>query len=300
MLKECIHTLLFSTESSVILQSKTNSMKTILQKIGMLMAVLLCALSAYAYDFEVDGIFYHIVSLEDLTCEVTHGGSYWKKYKGDINIPETVTYNDNEFSVVAIGNFTFENCDDVTSVSIPNSVTSIGESAFWSCDLLTSIVIPNSVISIGASAFSECRSLVVMDIGENVMSIGDYAFKECTSLSSVTIPNSVTKIGESVFQKCQSLVNIKIGDSVTSIGKNAFNKCSSLTNISLGESITTIGERAFEDCKALTTIIIPQSVTTVNPYWILRTAKMDKVSADMLYEKSIQLMCSENEEGNFT
>lgn len=37
----------------------------------------------------------------------------------------------------------------------------------------------------------------------------------------------------------------------------------------------------------------------ISPHWILRTAKMDKVSADLLYEKSIQLMCSENEEENF-
>lgn len=37
----------------------------------------------------------------------------------------------------------------------------------------------------------------------------------------------------------------------------------------------------------------------INPYWILRTAKMDKVSADMLYEKFIQLMCSEDEKENF-
>ena len=37
----------------------------------------------------------------------------------------------------------------------------------------------------------------------------------------------------------------------------------------------------------------------INPYWILRAAKEDKLSADLLYEKSIQWMCSDDEDENF-
>jgi hypothetical protein len=50
-------------------------------------------------------------------------------------------------------------CDNLTSITIPNSVTSIGDMAFMSCDNLTSITIPNSVTSIGKWAFAGCDKL---------------------------------------------------------------------------------------------------------------------------------------------
>ena len=47
----------------------------------------------------------------------------------------------------------FLGCDNLTSISIPNSVVNIGERAFQSCSKLESVAIPNSVINIGAYAF---------------------------------------------------------------------------------------------------------------------------------------------------
>ncbi len=42
-------------------------MKTFLNKIGMLVAMLLTLLQANAYDFKVDGFYYNLVSLTELT-----------------------------------------------------------------------------------------------------------------------------------------------------------------------------------------------------------------------------------------
>ena len=58
----------------------------------------------------------------------------------------------------------FEYCENLTSVTIPNSVTEIGESAFRGCENLTSITIPNSVTYIGGYAFSGCESLKEVSI----------------------------------------------------------------------------------------------------------------------------------------
>ncbi|MBR2476335.1 MAG: leucine-rich repeat domain-containing protein, partial [Bacteroidaceae bacterium] len=188
-----------------------------MKKLNLLLLVLFSAISLNinAYDFEAvnsDGttIYYEILSETDLTVEVTYRSSYANYDSGDINIPSSVSYNGEIYSVTSIGMSAFSNCSGLTSITIPNSVTSIGEEAFYGCTGLTSIT-----------------------IGDSVTSIEDDAFRNCSGLTSITIPNSVTSIGNSAFYNCSGLTSITIPNSVTSIGNSAFNSCSKLTEINV-------------------------------------------------------------------
>ena len=149
----------------------------------------------------------------------------------------------------------FRNCDNLTSVTIPDSVTTIGKDAFWDCDSLTSVTIPDSVTTIGAGAFYHCDSLKSVTIGDSVTTIGDAAFQSC-GLTSVTIPDSVTTIGSYAFSYCGSLTSVTIGDSVTTIGDETFGNCESLTSVTIGDSVTTIGDKAFRNCDSITSVYI--------------------------------------------
>ena len=266
-----------------------------MRKLKTILAALLmlCCTTISAHNFEVDGIFYNILSKENKTVEVTYkGGSYTQhtnEYIGSVVIPESVTYNGTTYSVTSIGD-AFYNCPGLTSVVIPNSVTYIGYYAFYYCTGLKSVVIGNSVTSIGGPAFYNCSSLTSVEfnaencktmgssnnpvfgnctalstvtIGENVKTIPDNAFYNCTGLKSVVIGNSVTSIGNNAFYNCESLTSVVIPNSVTTIGNYAFYFCTGLTSVVIPNSVTTIGNYAFYNCKSLTGVVIPNSVTTI-------------------------------------
>lgn len=75
-------------------------------------------------------------------------------YSGDIILPEKVKDNNGvEYSVIALEDSCFENCNGLTSIDIPSSVTSLGDHCFCLCSSLTSIIIPSSVTSLGENCF---------------------------------------------------------------------------------------------------------------------------------------------------
>ena len=195
--------------------------------------------------------------------------------------------------VTSIGDYAFEGCSNLTTITIPEGVTSIGYDAFDNCSNLTSINIPNGVTSIGEDAFSKCTNLASITIPESVTSIGYLAFSNCSSLTSITvaegnpiydsregcnaiietstntlitgcsttvIPTSMTSIGEDAFSKCTNLASITIPESVTSIGSWAFYSCNSLTSITCkATNPPTLGNSAFYEVDMSILVYVPAS-----------------------------------------
>lgn len=271
-------------------------MNPIIQKLWMFIAALCASLSASAYDFESDGLYYNILSEEDRTARVEDYNP--NDLSKNIEIPRRVIHNSKTYTVTSIGVWAFRQCSNLTAVTIPNSVSEIGAYAFWCCSSLTSVTIPNSVTSIGVWAFDQCSSLTSVTIPNSVTYIGRGAFSSCTSLTFVTIPSSVTSIGKETFSRCSSLENINVDPEnadyssidgilynkdatrlitcpgarrnmtvptyVTSIGDYAFSGCSSLTSVTIGNSVTSIGSWAFDECSDLTSVTIGNSVTSID------------------------------------
>ena len=253
-----------------------------MKKLFTLLLALVATTAIWAEDFEVDGIYYNILTDKTNEVEVTFRG-WWSgeydEYSGSVTIPSTVTYNGTTYSVTSIGKDAFYICRSLTSVTIPNSVTSIGEEAFLGCSSLTSITIPNSVTS-----------------------IGDYAFRDCSGLISITIPNNVTTIGGAVFCGCSSLTSVVLSENMTSINTYVdcpqesafcysfgfFEGCSSLTSITIPKSVTSIGDVTFKGCSSLTSIIIPDNVTTLGAGLFYGCSSLESV----VFSKNIQYIPS--------
>ncbi len=253
--------------------------------------MLLTGISAFAYDFEYEGLYYNILSEEDKTVEVTYqkcliGPTYSycnPAAIGNVEIPSKVLFKSKTYHVIAIGIYAFRNDEGygnrLTSVTIPNSVTSIDHMAFKGCSDLIDIHVDSDnqyYSSIDGILFNkdvtilikcpEKKELVV--IPNSVTSIGYMAFYYCRGLTSLTIGNSVTSIGDEAFYGCNRLTSLTIGNSA-SIGREAFCGCSRLASVTIGNSETignsmaSIGREAFSGCESLTSVTIPNSVTSI-------------------------------------
>ena len=161
-------------------------------------------------------------------------------------------------SVQRIPAYFANNCDSLTSVTIPNSVTSIGEGAFEDCSSLTTLnfnaINCNDFASGNGYQFYSCP-LTSINIGDSVQRIPAYFAQNQSGLISITIPDNVTEIGSRAFQGCSGLIAVTIGNGVNNIYSSSFRGCTNLTYLTIGSSVENIGDSAFIDCNILTSII---------------------------------------------
>ncbi|WP_134391448.1 leucine-rich repeat domain-containing protein [Flavobacterium psychrophilum] len=216
-----------------------------------LLFVILIPFLGIAQTFTANRIKYTVTSsTAPFTVKVARNANF----TGAAEIPEIVTYNSKNYIVTAIGESAFIQCNNLTSVTIPNSVTTIGDYVFADCPGLTSVTIPNSVTSIGDYVFGGCSGLTSVTIPNSVTTIKEGTFFNCSGLTSVTIPNSVTAIGDDAFFSCSGLTSVTIPNSVTTIKEGTFFHCSGLTSVTIPNSVTAIGEDAFAGCRSLKTV----------------------------------------------
>lgn len=272
--------------------------KSLLNK-GALLSILiiLLALMGRAQTTFTAGNLNYQVNDDSVSVTVTgHVNGY--DATGELNIPESVSYEENDYTVTAIGSCAFLYCFYLTDLTIPNTVTTIGESAFAYCQSFTGdLVLPNSVTTIEYGAFQYCFGLNGLVLGDSVETIGDYAFNSCDNLTGkLYIPSTVTSLGGNSFGYCalDSIVvdsansfydsrndcnaiietstnelitgckNSFIPNTVTSIGYCAFRGIDGLESIEFPESLVSIGENAFAFCYDLKgDLTIPNSVTTI-------------------------------------
>ena len=153
----------------------------------------------------------------------------------------------------------------------------LGDYVFNDCYGLTSLTLPSSVTKIGCYALSNCIGLTSLTLPSSVTEIGEHAFLNCRGLTNFTIPSGVTSIGTSAFFCCYGLISLTIPSSVTSIGGFAFNDCSGLTSIyAYMEKLPETGSNLFLGCDAKNcTVYVPKG--TGDAYFWSSFGYFDKI-----------------------
>lgn len=136
-------------------------------------------------------------------------------------------------------------------IALLDDVREIPSAAFQNCVNLTTITLPEEVISIADGAFNNCKNLQEIFMGDKLESIGEYAFSKCSSLTIVNFPTSVKSIKAAAFADCENLSYALFHEGVESIGKMAFYNCGHLKGVQLPSTLRSIGESAFKECVSL-------------------------------------------------
>lgn len=248
-----------------------------------LLAMLFCAISSAAHDFEVNGIYYTVTSFE--TSEVSVDGLN-NSLEGIVTIPSSIVVSGRTFTVTSIKS---AKGAVIETVVIPSTVSQIGNSAFASTTI-EEIYLPDNVTSLGEAAFYNCTRLKKIRISPQISTLPKSVFERCSSLVSIDWspdPTSSGRISERAFYYCTALKSIKIPASVTELGKyggtisnlTAFYNCTALDSLIIedGSTILRINEASagtvsssaigeFEG-SCINYVYMGRSYKLIHPYW---------------------------------
>ncbi len=164
---------------------------------------------------------------------------------------------------------------------IPTTVKHVGASAFENCYNLTTVTLPSALVSVGSYAFSYCSGITgSLILPTTLKKLSDGAFYDCRNLTgSVSIPASLTDLGEYCFLESNNITSFNVNSSNTSYYSNEgvlYSKNADTLFICPGgksgsftipSTVKLIGSHAFYKCSKLTgTITIPPLVDYIGYY----------------------------------
>ncbi len=161
---------------------------------------------------------------------------------GDIVVPSKVQLDGDTYVISSICHYMFQNCGEITSITIEEGITTVGQAAFGACGELTKIDFPASIQSVSSGAFSDTTNVdydepipllkdesnwyeggfyidnvlfdikpdvTVLNIKEGTRAIADQLFYG-TNISELTVPDSIEYLNTGVFAGLQTLEKLTI------------------------------------------------------------------------------------------
>ena len=92
----------------------------------------------------------------------------------------------------------FKDRAEIRKIVVQQGVTTIGDYAFYGCENVTSVTLPDTVTQIGKLAFYGCKALRTLTVPDSVLVVEDYAFAKA-GLQSIVFRGSAPVLGAGIF-----------------------------------------------------------------------------------------------------
>jgi len=293
------------------------------------------ALLGHAYEaseFPATGSSYNGLTMGSyLTCDYdfTFDGSQvtitgYTGSGGEISIPDEI----GGYPVTIIGDRSFQYNGNITSLTIPGSVDIIGEWAFDSCSALESVTIVGSGSTVIGTCAFQLSSLQTVVIGGGVRTIGEHAFGNCHTTSfiieegleticlqafdyssisnGIFLPSTVTSISSmendlrtmGAFFYCMlPSIGVAEGNPIyASLNGVLYDKTMSTllvypsgrpdTSFTVPDTVTKIDNYSFFYCQHLVSVTVPGSVNAIN----MGAFSQSEVLSSVLIENGLTLI----------
>ncbi len=215
------------------------------KKLFLMLICCVMSMSVFAEDYTgADGVTWK-VTLNSTTMEATIEQGVANNTE-DVVVPETITIDDQNYTVTAIGKIAFTAREDIETISLPATIKTIADYT----------EVHDGVFAYSYGVFSHNKKLKSVDFNGASCTIGDYAFYNCSALTSVGDMSQCTSIGSFAFGGCSALNSVGDLPQCTSIEGCAFHNCSALTSVGDLPQCTSIGARTFYGCCALNKIVL--------------------------------------------
>ena len=160
----------------------------------------------------------------------------------------------------------------LTNVTLGAGVTRIGDWAFDGCSALASVSIPSSVWSFGSSAFRGCTAIrnVEWNCALDRWTMREVFPDSYASLTNVTLGAGVTRIGSSAFRGCTAIQDVVLEclpidfysysypyriepEPMRNLFPDSYAK---ITKVTLGTGVTALPTGFFAGCDALVNVTL--------------------------------------------
>lgn len=151
-------------------------------------------------------------------------------------------------SVEIIGNYAFNGCRDIKTITIGKGDTLFGYSAFRYMDNLESVIMGDGAKQfIGSGVFEGDGKLNYVKLGNGTKNIGSRMFSSCYNLKSLSLPDSIEQFDDYAFNDCYlDSSTFEFPKNLKIIGEGALHGIE-LTTLSLSANVESIGESAFHN-----------------------------------------------------
>lgn len=225
---------------------------------------------------------FSIISEKEKLCALEQNEN--NPYKGDFIIPNYIPYNGVEYMVYQVNSYAFNDCNELTSLTIPSSLKAIKKLTFGNNSQLSKIYILDSDESLSFgygngnsnSPFSYNTPLNYIYLGRNIDDIADSngknAIFQYMPIKEIYMSDNVTTIGKYMFSHCREydgeidsgIKKIRFSNSLKSIGVQAFSHHSlDFKELIFPESLVEIGANAFYNEKAVSEIVFGSNLTSL-------------------------------------